>query len=252
MLVETMSGHAGTGTMFAAFLAVPWSMLVAGFAPPLPHDWPMAAGLAVRMIPLALFMLLNAAIIGGIAARSERDLGRTAPRVGGLLCLCALLGYGCKLTTRQEVFVAAPKQTFLLFNGGKEEVYCDFDLSTSAQWLDQRGDITRVNDLAITGDFQNHTGGFGGLPVPLDVKIAASPDPFPPSDPGRVTWGPIRIDTTSTRRVEWEEGTRLMLADHSALEHEIRGDGKFTLRTISTPQITLNGTVGVENLRLVM
>jgi len=74
MLVETVLGHPGVGSMFAAFLAVPWSMLMAGFAPPLPSDWPTAAGLAVRVIPLALFMLLNAAIVRGIAARSERDL----------------------------------------------------------------------------------------------------------------------------------------------------------------------------------
>ena len=74
MAVETVLGHPGTGTMFAAFLSVPWSMLVAGFAPQLPRDWPLAAGLAVRMAPLALFMLLNAAIVAGIAARSERDL----------------------------------------------------------------------------------------------------------------------------------------------------------------------------------
>ena len=74
MLVETVLGHPGTGSMFAAILAAPWSMLMAGLAPPLPRDWPLAAGLAVRMVPLALFMLLNAAIVRGIAARSERDL----------------------------------------------------------------------------------------------------------------------------------------------------------------------------------
>ena len=80
MLVETVAGRAGTGTMFAAILSAPWSMLVAGLAPSLPRDWPMPAGLAVRMLPLALFMLLNAAIVAGIAARSERDLtgGRSA------------------------------------------------------------------------------------------------------------------------------------------------------------------------------
>ena len=82
MLVETLLGHPGTGSMFAAILAAPWSMLIAGFAPPLPSDWPMAAGLAVRMIPLALFMLLNAAIIRGIAARSERDLHGVGQRRG--------------------------------------------------------------------------------------------------------------------------------------------------------------------------
>ncbi len=81
MLIETALGHPGTASMFAAILAAPWSMLVASFAPPLPADWPMAAGLAVRMLPLALFMLLNALIIASIAARSERDLTSAgAPR----------------------------------------------------------------------------------------------------------------------------------------------------------------------------
>jgi hypothetical protein len=99
MLVETVLGHPGIGSMFAAFLAVPWSMLMAGLAPPLPHDWPLAAGLAVRMIPLALFMLLNAAIIAGIAARSARDLASRGARVGAfvLFAACALIGSGCPL-----------------------------------------------------------------------------------------------------------------------------------------------------------
>ena len=77
MLVETLLGQPGSGSIFAAMLAAPWSMLAASFLPPLPADWPLPAGLAVRMAPLALFMLLNAAILSGIAARSERDLRST-------------------------------------------------------------------------------------------------------------------------------------------------------------------------------
>lgn len=80
MLVETLLGHPGAGSIFAAILAAPWSMLVAKFLPELPRDWPLAAGLAVRMVPLALFMLLNAAIVAGIAARSERDMRGVASR----------------------------------------------------------------------------------------------------------------------------------------------------------------------------
>ena len=82
MLVETLLGHPGAGSILCAILAVPWSMLVSAFLPPLPSDWPLPAGLAVRMLPLALFMLLNAAIIAGIAARSERDIrgGHATPR----------------------------------------------------------------------------------------------------------------------------------------------------------------------------
>jgi len=150
MAIETLLGHPGTGSMIAAFLAAPWSMLVAGLAPPLPSDWPLAAGLAVRMVPLALFMLLNAAIVRGIAARSERDLARTVNRASVLLMLGALLGSGC---------------------------------------------------MAV-------------------------------------------------KRVDWAEGERLMLAHASLLKDEVRGDGKFTLLTATTPQITLNGGVQIEHLRL--
>ena len=97
MLVETVLGHPGTGTMFAAILAAPWSMLVAGMAPALPRDWPMAAGLAVRMVPLLLFMLLNALIVASIAARSERDLKGGTPRALLLLVLTGMLSSGCGL-----------------------------------------------------------------------------------------------------------------------------------------------------------
>ena len=134
MLVETVLGHPGMGSMIAAMLAAPWSMLVAGLAPPLPRDWPLAAGLAVRMLPLALFMLLNAAIIRGILARSERDLAARVSRAGALLVLSAMLGSGCVLSSRQEVFIAAPTQSLQFFNGGREKLLFTFDLTTSPQW----------------------------------------------------------------------------------------------------------------------
>ena len=250
MLVETLLGHPGTGSMIAAILAAPWSMLVAGLAPPLPRDWPVAAGLAVRMVPLALFMLLNAAIVRGIASRSERDLARTATRASVLLVLSALLGSGCILSSHQEVFVAAPTQSLVFFDGGKQEFYFAFDLTTSPQWLDQRGKIARVGDLAIVGDFHNATGGSGGLPVPIDVKVDLAPDVSPSVSGGADIWGPLHIDTSSTKRIGWSEGERLMLADAPTLQTEIRGDGKFRLYTVTVPQISLNGGVSIENLRL--
>jgi hypothetical protein len=80
MVVEAMTGESRNAGMFAAFLTVPWSMLLAGLAPQLPSDGPFAVVLAARMVPLALLMLLNAAIVAGIAARSERDLSANRPK----------------------------------------------------------------------------------------------------------------------------------------------------------------------------
>jgi len=226
MLVETVLGHPGTGSMFAAILAVPWSMLMAGFAPPLPSDWPMAAGLAVRMIPLALFMLLNAAIIRGIAARSERDLARATTRASLLLLLAAPFGSGCTLASRQEVMLAPPASSFLFFTGGKEEVYATFDLSQVAAWRDHHTKIARVADLAILGDF-------GGSAVPLDVTLFLATEPLPSFTPGVDIWQPIHLEANSTKRIDWSHGEQLMTANAATLEGEVRGDGKFTLYTVT-------------------
>ena len=250
MAIETVLGHPGTGSMIAAILAAPWSMLVAGVAPPLPRNWPLAAGLAVRMVPLALFMLLNAAIIRGIAARSERDLARTVTRVSAVLLVSALLGSGCKLSSRQEVFLAAPADEFVFYTGGKQEMVFTFDLSTSPQWVDQHADIAGVTDLAILGDFRNATGGMGGIRVPIDVKVAASADRLPTFTAIEDVWGPVHLDTLAVKRIDWPEGERLMLAHAPILSDELRGDGKFTLITATAPQITLNGGVQIEHLRL--
>lgn len=81
MAIETVTGHAGAASILAAIFAVPWSILVARMAPALPADLPMATGLGLRIGMLALFMLINAAIVAGIAARTERDI--KAPRVAG-------------------------------------------------------------------------------------------------------------------------------------------------------------------------
>lgn len=250
MLVETVLGHPGLGSMFAAILAVPWSMLMAGFAPPLPRDWPMAAGLAVRMVPLALFMLLNAAIIRGIAARSERDLARTATRASALLVLCAVLGSGCILSSRQETFMAAPSKKLIFFNGGMYREFT-FDLTTSPQWRDQRSRIVSVRDLAIVGDFSNATGSiFGGDPEPIDVRIDVASDTLPALGVGTDVWGPIHVAIGERRRIDWSAGEQLVIAGAPALEREIRGDGLFTLFTITTTAIPTVGGVDVENLRL--
>jgi len=256
MLVETVAGHPGVGSMFAAILAVPWSMLVAGFAPPLPRDWPLAAGLVVRMVPLALFMLLNSAIVRGIAARTARDLARSATRVGLLCVVCALLGSGCALESRQEVMVAAPTDSFLFFFGdGRVEVYSTFDLNTSPTWVQHHKDIVRVTDVTLMGDFQNGTGGpvVGGpdeKPVPIDFTISIAPDPVTSAGPQFVVWGPLHLAERALKRVEWDEGQRLFNAQASVVRNEIAGDGHFTLYTETTLPAPTTGGVEIANLHL--
>lgn len=75
MVVETVGGfELRAGGILSAFLSVPWSMLVASFLPALPIGDSPLLGVLVRAAILAVFMLLNVAILRGMASRSESDL----------------------------------------------------------------------------------------------------------------------------------------------------------------------------------
>ncbi len=229
MLAETLLGHPGTGTMFAAILAAPWSMLAASILPPLPRDWPMAAGLAVRMAPLALFMLLNAAIVAGIAARSERDVRSAASRIPLVLVMfAAMLSNGCILTSRQVVMVAEPVGVTEYFNVGVRALVYEFDLANCAAWRDHRGKLSGVTDLTIMGGFAYPTGGLPPGPT-LNVTIVIAEDPVPKSVLEPAGWGPVRLDSDQSHRVEWSEGQRLFTADPRTLRRQVTGDGRFSL-----------------------
>jgi len=250
MLVETVAGHPGIGSMFAAFLAVPWSMLMAAFAPPLPRDWPLAAGLAVRMIPLALFMLLNSVIVRGIATRSQRDLSRSTTTVGLLCVACGLLGSGCAIESRQVVLQVAPASQFFFFNGGREEVYMTFDLTADPTWREHHAHLARVTDLSIVGDFINATGGPDAATQPLDVTMFVASDPLPSPGPQTSCWGPLHLGAGANHRVGWDEGVRKFTAGVSALQGEVAGDGQFTLYTVTTTPLPSIGGVSLENMHL--
>ena len=251
MAVETVLGHPGTGTMFAAFLSVPWSMLVAGFAPQLPRDWPLAAGLAVRMAPLALFMLLNAAIVAGIAARSERDLTGRGAKALLIIVIAGALASGCALSSRQSVLVAAPSSETVVINGGVVNLILVFDLVTVPEWRDHHSSLHDVTDLSLMGDFNNPNG--IGVSVPAaDVSIWVNGQGLLAIDPATATqvWGPLHVEPDETHRVGWDEGARRFNANKDALRREVMGDGQFTLRVASVLPPGSQGGAAVDNFRL--
>ncbi len=250
MAVETVLGHPGTGTMFAAFLSVPWSMLVAGFAPQLPRDWPLAAGLAVRMAPLALFMLLNAAIVAGIAARSERDLTGRGAQALLLVLLAGALSSGCALGSRQSVLVAAPTSETLFVNGGVLTQILEFDLASAPEWRDHRSELKDVTDMTLVGDFSNPSG--PGFAVPAaDVHIWVETTPLARTVLTFVqVWGPLQVGPDETHRVDWNEGASRFNVNREALRHEIMGDGQFELIVSSVLPPGTQGGAAVDNLRL--
>jgi hypothetical protein len=254
MLVETVLGHPGVGTMFAAILAAPWSMLAAGFLPPLPRDWPMAAGLAIRMAPLALFMLLNAAIVAGIAARSERDLRGAASRALLVALLLALpLLSGCNFGSRQVVLLARPITEGVYTNAaGVRTILYQFDLSTSPTWARHRGKLVDVTEVTFVGLFTNPLQGPAPGPL-LSVTIsmdALVPGPLPPQALWWLVWGPLPIEYPETRRVGWEEGTRLFGSNASLLRSEVMGDGRFALAISSEFSDPAQGGVDVTDFHL--
>ncbi len=249
MLVETVVGHAGTGTMFAAILAAPWSMLMAGMAPPLPRDWPMAAGLAVRMVPLALFMLLNALIVASIAARSERDLKSGAPRTLLLLVLAGMLSSGCGLRSRQVLLVAAPVRTSEFFNAGGGIAVLEFDLTQLPQWRDHAGRIRDVQELTLMGEFANPLDGPFVPVVAGDIEIAMSPT-YTFVGTENVFWWTLHLEPGQSHRVDWAEGAAKLHLP-AALRTQLTGDGQFTIlvRTFS-PQFNAATFVSVKDFRL--
>ena len=249
MLVETVTGHAGTGTMFAAILAAPWSMLVAGMAPPLPRDWPMAAGLAVRMVPLALFMLLNALIVASIAARSERDLKSGVAKPLVLLMAAGFLSSGCGLRSRQVLLVAAPVRTSEFFNGGGGIAILEFDLTQLPEWRDHAGRIRDVQELSLMGSFSNPLDGPFVPVVASQVEIAMSPT-YAFQGTENVFWWDLHLEPGQSHRVDWAEGAA-KLHRPGALRTELTGDGQFTIlvRPFS-PQLNASTFVSVKDFRL--
>jgi hypothetical protein len=252
MAVETVLGHAGTASMFAAFLAVPWSMLVAGFAPPLPANLPMALGLALRMAPLALFMLLNAAIVAGIAARSERDLTGRGAKALLLVLLAGALSSSCALSSQQRVLVAAPTSTLVFFNGGRETTILGFDLSAVPEWRDHRASLRDVTELSLMGSFTNPTDSLVVAPAPVDVEIwvGANLSSLPGSGTSTDIWGPLHLVPGETHRVDWDEGVKRFNANKDVLGREMMGDGQFSLMFVSSKPPGSFGGATVDNFRL--
>ena len=253
MLAETLTGRGGAGTMFAAVLAAPWSMLAANFLPPFPSNWPLALGLGARLVLLGLFMLLNAAIVRGMAARSERDLSRTATRVSTLVLLAAVLSSGCILTSRQVVIVAEPRGVTQLLGGTTATSIYRFDLTTLPAWNDHRGKIVRVTDVALMGDFSNPTGPIGpGAPVDVAVAVSPAPIAFPgvPSGSEPQVWGPLHLDVDARHRVSWNEGAARIVGHAQALQGEMAGDGQFDLLVVSRLTRPGIGIASVDNFRI--
>lgn len=250
MLVETVLGHPGIGTMFAAILAAPWSMLAASFLPPMPRDWPMAAGLAIRMAPLALFMLLNAAIIAGIAARSERDLRGAASRVSLLLVLLgAPFLSGCILTSRQVVLLAAPTETTYFTSTGIRTILYTFDLTMSPAWREHHSRLADVTDVTFMGTFTSPLSGQGQGPT-MYVTIAETPGAPPVPGSGITIWGPLQIEYPETERVGWERGAKLFSSELRLVPGEIMGDGHFGLIVTSEFSDPMIGGVEVPDFHL--
>ena len=212
----------------------------------------MALGLAARMVPLALFMLVNAAIVAGIAARSERDLTGRGAKALLLVLLAGALSSSCGLTSKQVVLVAAPTHTSLLFNGGVVTTILDFDLATVSEWRDHRASLHDVTELSVMGDFSNPTGPFSAVPA-TDVQLWVEDKGVPLT--GRVSgtqvWGPLHLEPDETHRVGWNEGAAKFNASREVLRQKLKGNGVFTLVAVSVvPPGTFTGGAAVENFRL--
>jgi len=251
MAIETVRGQAGTGSMFAAFLSVPWSMLMASFAPALPAHWPLAAGLALRIGLLAVFMLLNSAIVASIMGRgAAQDVSNRAAKAVAIAVLPLLvLSSGCGLLSSQRLLVADGTVRSQLFNGGGTVGYVyAFDLSNVPAWRDHRAKLQGATDLTLMGTF---TGGASATDLEaffLTDPLAIPSDLFNGTSPQ--VWGPLHLEAQEQRRVDWNEGSRRLGPDRDALRRAVLGDGMVTLFVRLGRPAAPGGEPTIRNLHL--
>ena len=122
------------------------------------------------------------------------------------------------------------------------------DLNTIGDYSNHRDDLKRVEDLALTGDFQNNGSGTASLDtwiVPTGTaNSGASLNASQLATQGTKLWGPLTVAAGATEHVDWNRSSGLFKG-RQALIDEIKGDGQFRLYLVAsgTNVTVTNGAV---------
>ena len=160
------------------------------------------------------------------------------------LSLAALATTGCLILSGQFVVSYALPDPLTVV-GGSTPTGVDVDLNTISEYGDHKGDLKRVDDLALIGDFHNGSGGAANVEVWLVPSATLGLDATQVMQQGVLLWGPLGIAANATEHVDWNRSSGLFKG-RQALIDEVKGDGHFALyvRTNSAFALTMtNGAV---------
>lgn len=158
------------------------------------------------------------------------------------LALAALVAAGCFLVSGQFV-VDFVLPTPLPALGAATLTGVPVDLNTIGDYRDHKSELKGVDDVALIGDFTNHT----ASPANVEVWLVPAGTLSLPSDQlaanGVKLWGPLGIAAGATEHVGWNRSTTL-LVNRQALADEIKGDGRFALFIVANGTFNLTLTNG--------
>jgi hypothetical protein len=159
----------------------------------------------------------------------------------GLVVLVALAATGCFVTSAQVFVHYALPNPVTIENADDFEVI-PVDLSTISAYQEHKDKLKNISDFGLIGTFTNVSGPGGGV----EVYISAAGPIYGSADEIRAhatkLWGPGTIGATgSVRTIGWDDSAALFgAAGKAILLNEAKGDGKFTLYTIGTPESASN------------
>ena len=150
-----------------------------------------------------------------------------------LVPLCIVLGAaGCILTSGQfrlsfdlgNIVVASPTSLNSV----------DVDLNTNSTYRDHKDNLKGLADLALLGEVRNNTPG-----ARVEIEAWLTRDQTDLTTDAQVRgagiriWGPLRLASGETRRIDWDASAALFGdAGVAALLQEVKGDGSFTIYVI--------------------
>ena len=155
----------------------------------------------------------------------------------GLVALVALGATGCFITSGQVLVHYALPNPFTIDGADGRELIA-VDLNDISEYKDHKDKLKNLSDFAVIGKFTNESGPGGGV----EVWISAGSTTYATAPEVRASatklWGPGRIGGTgSVKTIGWDDSAALFTAaGKKILITEAKGDGKFTLYTIGTPE----------------
>jgi hypothetical protein len=157
------------------------------------------------------------------------------------LALVALVGSGCFLISGQIMIHFAVGNVTVANPSAVNGVYVD--LTTIADYNDNKDKLEDLSDLALLGTFTNN--GVSALDVEVWVTGSATGtlSDTQVRAQGTRLWGPFALGAGETKTIGWDASAGLFQsAGKDVLISETKGDGDFTIYAI--------GAVGTYNLSI--